>query len=228
MAAAPDEVSFNVLFWGIPAVEAFPSELHGRAVLILAAVYAGPAEEGEGVLQPLRGLATPLLDLSARWLYTALQSGFDAFFPTGRLYYWKSLYLDDFEGETMAATIRYARDRPTPMSLMGLWCLGGGAASRVGAEATAFGRRDVPYLLSFDTTWTEPADTDRCIAWVRDTYARLEPHMGSGRYSNYLADDEAGDPSAAAYGANLARLRRLKRQYDPDNFFHINQNIRPV
>ena len=174
MDAAPDEVSSQLFLWSVPAAEAFPAELHDRAIVAPAAVYAGPAEEGERVLRPLRELATPLLDLSATMPYAVLQSAFDALFPKGRLYYWKSLYLDDFDEETMAATIRYARDRPTPMTLLGLWHLGGGAASRVGAEATAFGRRDAPYLLSFDTTWEDPAD-DRALH-------RLDP-SGLGRHA---------------------------------------------
>jgi FAD/FMN-containing dehydrogenase len=228
MAAASDEVSFNALFWGIPAVEAFPADLHGRAVLILAAVYAGPAEEGEAVLRPLRDLATPLLDLSATMPYTVLQSAFDAFFPAGRLYYWKSVYLNDFDGETMAATIRYARDRPTPMSLMGLWHLGGGAASRVGAEATAFGRRDVPYLLSFDTTWTDHADDERCIGWTRAAWADMRRLGPGGLYLNFAGfGEEKEDLVRAGYGANYDRLVELKSRYDPGNLFRMNQNIRP-
>jgi hypothetical protein len=97
-------------------------------------MHAGPAEDGEQVLRPLREWATPLLDLSGTMPYTVLQSAFDAFFPKGRLYYWKSLYLNDFDGETMDATIAYARDRPTPMTLMALWHLKGGGSHR--------GRRD--------------------------------------------------------------------------------------
>jgi FAD/FMN-containing dehydrogenase len=73
----------------------------------------------------------------------------------------------------------------------------------------------------------EPANTDRCIAWARETYAQMEPFFASGRYVNYLGDDEPGDPTAAAYGPNYRRLQDLKTKYDPSNFFHLNQNIRP-
>ncbi|MDF3041848.1 MAG: linked oxidase domain protein, partial [Thermomicrobiales bacterium] len=176
---------FMDALWGVPATEAFPANLHDRAIVAPAAMYAGPAAEGERVLRPLRELATPLLDLSATMPYAVLQGAFDALFPMSRLYYWKSLYLNDFEGETMAATIRYARDRPTPMTLLGLWHLGGGAASRVGAEATAFGRRDSPYLLSFDTTWEDPAETDRCLAWTRAAWADMRRFGPGGLYLNF-------------------------------------------
>ncbi|MBA3414874.1 MAG: FAD-binding oxidoreductase [Chloroflexia bacterium] len=228
LSTAPDEVSSNLLLWSIPAVESFPTELHNLAVVILAAVYAGPAEEGEEVLRPLRELATPLLDLSGQWLYTALQGGFDPLFPAGRLYYWKSLYLNDFDDETMAATIRYARDRPTPMSLLGLWPLGGGAASRVGAEATAFGRRDVPYLISFDTTWEDPAETERCLAWTRAAWADMRRLGPGGLYLNFAGfGEEKEELVRAGYGANYDRLVELKTRYDPGNLFRMNQNIRP-
>lgn len=228
MATAGDEVSCNVLFWSVPAVESFPTELHDRAVLILATVYAGPADEGEEVLRPLRELATPLLDLSAKWQYTALQSGFDPMFPAGRLYYWKSVYLNDFDAETMVATLRYARERPTPMTLLGLWPLGGGAASRVGAEATAFGRRDVPYLLSFDATWEDPADDERCIGWARAAWADMRRLGPGGLYLNFAGLGEEKEALVrAAYGANYERLAALKATYDPTNLFRMNQNIRP-
>jgi FAD/FMN-containing dehydrogenase len=229
MAAAPDEVSSNALFWGIPAVESFPAELHVKAVVILAAMHAGPVEEGERRLRPLRELATPLLDLSGTMPYAVLQGAFDPFFPKGWLYYWKSLYLTDLDGQSLATTIRYARDRPTPMSLMGLWHLGGGAAGRVGADATAFGRRTAPYLLSFDTTWTDAADSERCVAWTRNAWSAMHRYSDGGLYLNFAGFGEEKEALVrAGYGANYERLAQLKRRYDPDNLFRMNQNIQPT
>jgi FAD/FMN-containing dehydrogenase len=228
MSTAPDEVSSQLFLWGIPAVEVFPAELHDRAIVVPAAMYAGPAEEGERVLRPMRELATPLLDLSATMPYTVLQSAFDAFFPKGRLYYWKSLYLNDFNDEALDATIGYARDRPAPMSLMALWHLEGGTPSLVGADATAFGRRDRPYLLSFDTTWTDPADNERCIGWTRKGWSDMHRFSDGGLYLNFGGFGEEKEALVrAGYGANYERLVELKTQYDPDNLFHMNQNIRP-
>jgi FAD/FMN-containing dehydrogenase len=228
MNAAPDEVSSQLFLWSVPATEAFPADLHDKAMVAPAAMYAGPAEAGERVLRPLRELATPLLDLSATMPYAVLQGAFDALFPKGRLYYWKSLYLDDFDEETMAATIQYARDRPTPMTLLGLWHLGGGAASRVGAEATAFGRRDAPYLLSFDTTWQDPADSERCFAWTRAAWSDMRRFSDGGLYLNFAGFGEEKEALVrAAYGANYDRLVELKTRYDPGNLFRMNQNIRP-
>jgi FAD/FMN-containing dehydrogenase len=229
MADASDEVSSNALIWGIPAVDAFPAELHGRAVLILIAVHAGDADAGERALQPLRALATPLLDLSGAMPYAALQGAFDPFFPKGWLYYWKSLYLDRLDDEAIAALIGYGRDRPSPDALMAIWNLKGGAASRVEAEATAFGSRAAPYLLSFDTTWTDPADSANNIAWTRAAWADMQRYGGGGLYLNFAGFGEEKDALVrAGYGANYERLAALKARYDPGNLFRMNQNIRPA
>jgi FAD/FMN-containing dehydrogenase len=229
MASAPEEVSSNALFWGVPAVEAFPAELHGRPVLILAAMHAGDAAEGERVLQPLRQLATPLLDLSGPMPYATLQTAFDPFFPKGWHYYWKSAYLDHLNEEALAAILRYAAKRPSPESLMALWHLGGGAAGRVTPEATAFGSREAPYMLSFDTTWTSPADSERCIAWTREAWAAMRQFGPGSLYLNFAGFGEEKDALVrAGYGANYDRLATLKTKYDPSNLFRMNQNITPA
>jgi FAD/FMN-containing dehydrogenase len=104
-----------------------------------------------------------------------------------------------------------------------------GAVSRIGIGDTAFPHRAAGYNLVVLSEWMDPAITDRCVAWARDSYAAMSPFMASGRYVNYLdASDEAGDPVAAAYGPNYRRLQQLKTKYDPTNFFHMNQNIRPL
>src|SRR5262249_47353434 len=122
----------------------------------------------------------------------------------------------------------YARDRPTPMSLFGLWHLSGGAASRVAPEATAFGRRTAPYLLSFDTTWDDPADTEHCIAWTRDAWSAMHRFSDGGLYLDFAGFGEEKEALVrAGYGANYDRLAALKAKYDPGNLFRMNQNIRP-
>ena len=107
-----------------------------------------------------------------------------------------------------------------------------GAATRVDPTATAFPHRDVADNLVLIGEWLDPAETDANVAWVREAYTRAEPFMGSGRYSNYAeaTDDTDGDvvdPGLAAYGPNYARLQNLKHQYDPENLFHRNSNVRP-
>jgi FAD/FMN-containing dehydrogenase len=229
MDVAPEEVSSNALLWSIPAVEAFPAALHRVPIVGLAVVHCGPPDEGERLLRPLRELATPLLDLSGTLDYAALQSMFDPLFPKGWYYYWKSRYLDRLDEPTLATLIGYARDRPSPETLMGLWHLGGGAASRVPAAATAFGRRDVPFLISFDTTWIDPVATERNIAWTRAAWETMGQFGPGGLYLNFAGFGEEKEALVrAAYGANYDRLAALKAKYDPGNLFRMNQNIKPV
>ena len=116
---------------------------------------------------------------------------------------------------------------PTPMGQLLLEHFHG-AATRIGAGDTAFPLGQRATIFWCWAQWMQPSDTSRCIAWARETYESMEPFFGSGRYVNYLDDDEAGDPVAAAYGPNYRRLQQIKAQYDPKNFFRMNQNIRPL
>lgn len=229
MTSAPDEISSNLLFWGVPAIDAFPRELHNAPIVAPIAMYAGAADDGERLLRPLREFAEPLLDLSGQMPYAVLQTAFDALFPKDRNYYWKSLNLSGFDDQILAATIRLARDRPTAMSLLALWHLDGGAATRVDVDAMAFSQRTTPFLLSLDTTWEDPADTDRCIGWTRDAWSDMQRFSDGGLYLNFAGFGEEKEALVrAGYGANYDRLVALKTQYDPDNLFRMNQNIRPA
>jgi FAD/FMN-containing dehydrogenase len=147
----------------------------------------------------------------------------------GWLCYWKSLYLDRMNRDVIDAIIGYAADRPSSSALMALWHLGGGAASRIGAEATAFGSREAPFLLSFDTTWTNPADSDHNIAWTRSAWSDMHRFSGGGVYLNFAGFEEEKEALVrAGYGANYERLAALKTAYDPGNLFRMNQNITPT
>ncbi|MGH2617351.1 MAG: FAD-binding oxidoreductase [Thermomicrobiales bacterium] len=228
MLSAPDEISSHAIFWSVPAVEMFPAELHGRPIVIPAAVYSGLAEEGEAALRPLRELAEPLLDLSGAMPYATLQTGFDWAFPKGLLYYWKSLYLNGLDDAEITEVIDLAATRPSPLSLVALWHHGG-AMARVGDSETAFGSRAAPYLVSFDTTWTDPADTERAIAWTRDAWSAMHRFSDGGLYLNFPGFGEEKDALVrAGYGANYDRLAALKAKYDPGNLFRMNLNIPPA
>jgi FAD/FMN-containing dehydrogenase len=229
METAPEEVSSSALFWGVPANDHFPPELHGKSIVAIAAVHCGDPGVGESVIAPLRTLAEPLLDLSGQLPYVALQTAFDPFFPKGWLYYWKSLYLDDLSAESMDSIIQLGFTRPTTDALIALWHIKGGAASRVAPDATAFGRRDRPYLLSLDTTWTDPGDTERCMTWTRNAWSSMQRFGPGGLYLNFAGFGEEKEALVrAGYGDNYDRLAALKATYDPDNLFRMNQNIRPA
>ncbi len=229
MAAAPDELSSMAAIWAVPPAPHLPPEIHGKPVVLLAGVYAGPVEEGERVVQPLRELGTPLADLSGPMPYTVLQRAFDPFFPKGELlYYVKSLNLDHFSDEAIEVLLSHAAQRPSPLTLVLIWHQGG-AISRVGAEETAFGRRDAPFMLSIDSAWTDPRDTEKNISWSRALWSAMRPFSTGGLYLNFPGLGEEKEVLVrAAYGPNYDRLVALKNKYDPTNLFRMNQNIAPT
>lgn len=153
---------------------------------------------------------------------------FDPFFPEGELYsYWKSLRLDRLDDEVIEAIIAHAATRPSPRTIMPIWHHGG-AMSRVGPEETAFGDRSAPYLLSLDSTWEDPADTEENVTWTWETWEDMQRFSSGGLYLNFPGLDEEGEWLVrTAYGANYERLGALKQKYAPTNLFRMNQNIKP-
>jgi hypothetical protein len=220
-------VNVSATWWTIPAVDGFPAKLHGTPVVIVGGAYAGPPEEGERVLQPLRGLGEPLLDLSGTLPYTALQQMFDPFFPAGRLhYYWKSIYLDRLDDEVAATLARFASSRPSAASMIGLWALGG-ALARVDPAATAAGGCDAPYLLEILANWEDPAHSEANVAWARDLFAAAQPFSNGRTNLNFPGLGDEPDFVRAAFGDSWSRLVEVKRRYDPTNLFRLNQNVDP-
>lgn len=229
MSHAPDAFTANFTMWSVPSHEMFPAEIHGRPVVIPAGVHSGPIDEGARFIQPLRELGEPLLDLSGPIPYLALQQAFDAFFTTKgeRLNYWKSLYLPELADEAIDHIVARALDRPSPWTYLSIRNMGG-AMARVAADATAMGGRDAWFLLSIDTSWTDPADSDRAIAWTRAFWDTMRRGTPGGIYLNFVGEDEDSEALRASYGdANYERLVDVKTRYDPRNFFRLNQNIRP-
>jgi len=159
--------------------------------------------------------------------YSQVNSMLDAAYPRGALNYWKANFLSELSDEAIDTMIESFARCPSPMGQILLEHIHG-AATRVGPAETAFPHRSPGHDLLILSEWMNPSDTDRCTAWARETYSAMQPFMAAGRYVNYLGDDEPGDPVAAAYGPNYRRLQELKKKYDPHNFFHKNQNIRPV
>ena len=173
-------------------------------------------------------IATPLLDLSGPMPYTILQTAFDPFFPRGRLYYWKSTNVHELSDACIDAILAAAAARPSHLSDIPIWHLGG-AMSRVPPDATGYGRRDAPYLVTGEATWTDPAQSDSNIAWARDLVDAMKPFSRGGLYLNFPGfGEEKVAMLRDAYGANYERLATLKSRYDPGNLFRMNLNIPPA
>jgi hypothetical protein len=228
MAAAPDEVSSVALIWNVPAGEPFPVEHHAKPVCIVAAVYSGAVEDGEPVIQPLRELAEPRIDMSGPWPWLGLQSGFDALFPKGGLYYWKSRSLPDLSDQAIETIVEFGGRRPTPQTDLIIWHHGG-AMSRVGESDTAYGGRDARFLVTGEVNWTDPAQTDEALAFGREYWDAMGKYSTGGLYLNFAGFiEEKEELVRAGYGANYERLARLKAKYDPTNLFRMNPNITPA
>jgi FAD/FMN-containing dehydrogenase len=228
MATAPEELSSIVLAWNVPPGEPFPPALHGAPVFIVAGTYSGSVEDGEPVVQPLRELGEPLLDLSGPWPWVGLQSGFDPLFPKGNLYYWKSRSLAELSDAAIAEIAEYAGRRPSPQTDIVVWH-NGGAISRVGETETAYGGRDAAFLVTGEASWADPALTDEAIAWGREFWDAMGKHSTGGLYLNFPGLGEENDELVrAGHGVNYDRLAQLKKQYDPENLFRMNLNIAPA
>jgi FAD/FMN-containing dehydrogenase len=158
--------------------------------------------------------------------YPVMNTILDAGFPDGALNYWLSSFTRGLPDELIDIAVERFATVPSPMTAILLEQFHG-AVTRVGATETAVPHRDEGWNLVIPSVWTDPADNDANIAWSRETFAAMRPHFGSGRWLNYLGDDQAEDAIRAAYGPNYERLREVKRRYDPDNIFHLNHNIAP-
>jgi FAD/FMN-containing dehydrogenase len=198
----------------------------GAKMAAMATCHCGSLEAGAKAMRPLKQFGSPALDAIGPMPYCQLNAMLDGAYPRGAFNYWKSSFLADLSDDAIDTMIACFARCPTPMGQLLLEHVHG-AVARIGVGDTAFPHRAEGYNFLILSQWTNASDTDACIAWARETYAAMQPFVASGRYVNYLDDDEAGDPVAAAYGANYRRLQTLKTRYDPKNFFRMNQNIRP-
>jgi FAD/FMN-containing dehydrogenase len=198
----------------------------GNKLVGLVAAHAGSLAEGEAALKPIKAFGPPVMDAMGPISYCAQNGLLDASLPKGALNYWKAHFLTDLSDNCIDAILAAFAKCPSPMSQVVIEHFHG-AASRVPVSETACAMRITGFNVVIISQWTDPKDTDRSIAWARETYAALGPYLGTARYVNYMGTDEAGDPALVAYGPNYARLRELKTKYDPDNVFHVNVNIRP-
>lgn len=213
IATAPDELTTIVIFATTP---------EGHQIIGIAACYAGPVEQGEEVIRPLKEFGPPVMDMMGPLPYTALQQANDPTAPAGLQNYWKAAFLQDLSDEASDAIIESATNATSPLSMIHIHQLGG-AMNRVAADAAAFGHRDEGFVVNIIGTWPTPVDNDKHIDWVRDLFSALQPYA-HGAYINFLGD-EGQERVRSAYGSNYERLVALKHKYDPTNLFRLNQNI---
>lgn len=228
-ATAPDEAS-TIAACGIvpPHAEIFPVEIHHRPFVLFCGLFAGPIEEGTRALQPLVDFGTPLIDFSGVKPYIAAQQAFDADYPDGMRYYWKSLNLVRLDDAAIDRIVAHAHQQPSVLSTTDLWHIGG-AVTRADAGASAFHGRHAAFLLNPEANWQDPRDDEANIRWARQFVEDMREFSDGGRYLNFAGFQEEGDVMMrSAFGPHYVRLVALKQEYDPTNLFRLNQNIPPV
>ena len=199
----------------------------GTKAAVIGACHCGSLRDGETAVRPIKAFGTPLVDTVGPMTYCELNVMLDAGYPKGARNYWKSYFLPELTDEAIQTMVECYEKCPSLMSEIYLEHMHG-VAVRVGVGETAFPLRSQGYNFLVLAQWMDPAEDEACIAWARETYAAMQSFVGLGRYVNYLDDDEPEDAMAAVYGPNYRRLREIKTKYDPENFFHMNQNIRPL
>jgi FAD/FMN-containing dehydrogenase len=198
----------------------------GVKLAALIVFHTGDAGEAERDLAPFKTWGSPLMVDVGAMPYPVMNTLLDAGFPAGSLNYWLSSFTRGLPDELIGVAIERFATVPSAMTGILLEHFHG-AVTRVGVTEAAVPHRDEGWNLLIPSVWTDTADTEANIAWSRETFAAMQPHFGTGRWLNYLGDDQAEDAIRAAYGPNYDRLREVKRRYDPDNVFHLNHNVAP-
>ena len=226
IADAPDELMTIVIHRKAPPVPFIPAELHGRLVVGVACCYAGEIDEGEQVVRPLREFGTPALDLCVPKPYVEHQGMFDASYPHGWWYYIRACDVAELTDEVIDITVEHSERIKSPLTAFPIWQQGG-AIVRVGENETAFNGRGAGHTFNVAGATAGPEGFDEEREWSRTFWSALEPYHTSV-YVNFLME-EGEERIRDAYGAaKYDRLKALKRRYDPDNLFRLNQNIPPA
>lgn len=227
--SAPDEVSLLSFYAYVPDLpEFFPEEHWGKPSIAILGCYSGEPEQGTREFQKVRRFNEPLADLSGTMPYVELQQMLDEDYPEGRNYYWKSLYLDEFGEDAIQRFLEFGEEMPSEISTLDIWQLGG-AISWKDSTDTAFANREAPFLLGIEANWDDPERNEENIQWARDAFDSFQEFSRGGLYVNFPGMGEEGEQLVrSVYDENYARLREVKAKYDPDNVFHVNQNIRPA
>jgi hypothetical protein len=225
MPHAPDNLRWGISLTIAPHTENIPAHLRGRPTASQGLLWVGDLEEGRGYLDRGLSICNTVAVTKSELSFLSLQTMADHEFPHGRRYYTKSGYYKSLADEDIQRMVQALATIPSPASQIELSYLGG-AAGRVDASETAFGDRSSPFIVNLLGNWSDAAEDAANISWVRGLFAELRPSMTPGVYVNFMSGDEQ-DRVPEAYRERWDRLVDVKTHYDPNNFFRLNQNVRP-
>ena len=210
----------------VPSTDPFPKKLWGKKICALISCYSGPLEQAEEVVKPIRQeLPKPILDWMGPMPFPALQGLFDPLLPTGLQWYWKGDFVKELSDQAIDVHLKCAAKAPSELSLMHHYPIDG-AVHRVGQSETAWAFRDATWSMVIAGISPDPAQAEAITAWAKEYWEAVHPYTLGGAYVNFMME-EGVDRIKATYRDNYGRLTEIKRKHDPNNFFHINQNIKP-
>jgi FAD/FMN-containing dehydrogenase len=226
LPSLPEELSAWIGILSIPPAPPFPEELWERKACAVVWCYTGAHDKADAVLEPVRSFGSPLVVGLQPMPYNVLQSAFDPLVPPGMQWYWKADFVHEISDTAITIHEKFGATMPSLQSTMHLYPIGG-AAARVPDDATAFAYRDGGWAGVIVGVDPDPANAERVTAWTREYFEELHPTTSGGAYVNFMME-EGDDRIRASYLGNYERLMRVKADYDPENLFHLNQNIPPA
>ena len=227
LPAQPDELTGFFAFLTVPPGPPFPEELHMQKMCAVVWCIGSDAAHADALLEPARKVGKPALDGVMELPLPAWNGAFDALYPAGDQWYWRGDYVKDIPDAAIEAHVEFGKKLPTWKSTMHLYP-SDGAASRAAADATPWAYRDAKWTAVFAGVDPDPANADAIRSWTVEYHEALHPYSMGGGYVNFIGTDEGQDRVQATYGPNYARLAEIKAKYDPENVFHVNQNITPA
>ena len=223
--SAPEELKVWVFIRKAPPLPFLPEHVHGKEVIVLPVFYTGDIAVGEKLIEPLRSFGDAYGEHIGVQPYVEWQQAFDPLLTKGARNYWKSHNFTELSDGALDVIVEFAGKLPSPQCEIFIGCIAG-APNRVSTDATAYFHRDAKFVLNVHGRWDEVAHDQICIAWAREFFQASAPYASAGAYVNFMTQEE-GDRVTAAYGSNYDRLVQIKQRYDPENVFHLNQNIKP-
>jgi len=221
----PDDVTVWVVMRKAPPLPFLPEEWHGKEVLVLAVACAGDPTAAEKTIKPLRDFGSPIADVIGMNPFTGWQQAFDPLLTAGMRNYWKSHDFSDLPDDFIDVVLGAVGTLPSPHTEIFIGQMGG-ATSRVPADATAYYDRTMKFVMNVHGRWETAAEDRAGTEWCRAVFDAAKPYSTGGGYVNFMTADES-DRVQSAYGKSYDRLVELKRKYDPNNVFRVNQNIKP-
>ena len=225
MTEAPEQLNSLLAFTCAPAAPFVPESWHGQPVLAMVSCWHGPVEQDQNIIETLADCGEVIGQALWRMPYPEVNTFFDELLPHGLRHYWKAHAAIGFTDEAIKVHVEHGSKVPNVESGLFIFPTNG-ACHRVDEDETAFANRQVNMSSVISGTWHKPEEDEANTAWVRDYFDALKPHSELSGYVNFMdADDQ--DTVGENYGPKFQRLKKIKRKYDPDNLFRMNQNIAP-